>query len=92
MSQAKPSWRILLAFFCGACLALMPALADARAGSSYGGRPSSFGSRGVRSWDYNGAQPLGRSLAPQSPSQPGPRRRGRPHRFMAAALFSATRS
>jgi predicted lipid-binding transport protein (Tim44 family) len=71
MSQAKPSWRILLAFFCCACLALMPALADARAGSSYGGRPSSFGSRGVRSWDYNGAQPLGRSLAPQTPSQPG---------------------
>jgi predicted lipid-binding transport protein (Tim44 family) len=72
MSQAKPSWRILLAFFCGACLALMPPLADARAGSSYGGRPSSFGSRGVRSWDHNGAQPLERSLAPQTPSQPGP--------------------
>ena len=65
------NWRILLGLFCCACLALMPALADARAGSSYGGRPSSFGSRGVRSWDYNGAQPLGRSLAPQTPSQPG---------------------
>lgn len=70
MSKPKLNWRILLALCCCACLALAPALAEARAGSSYGGRPSSFGSRGVRSWDNNGAQPLGRSLAPQSPGQP----------------------
>ncbi len=87
MSQAKPSWRILLAFFCCACLALMPALADARAGSSYGGRPSSFGSRGVRSWDYNGAQPLERSLAPQTPSQPGFGPRGRPQPGYGGSFF-----
>jgi predicted lipid-binding transport protein (Tim44 family) len=68
MSKVKLNWRILLALCCCVCLALAPSLAQARAGSSYGGRPSSFGSRGVRSWDYNGAQPLGRSLAPQSPS------------------------
>ncbi len=70
MSKAKLNWRIVLALFCCACLALAPALAEARAGGSYGGRPSSFGSRGVRSWDNNGGQPLGRSLAPQNPSQP----------------------
>ncbi len=70
MSKAKLNWRVLLALCCCAFLALAPALAEARAGGSYGGRPSSFGSRGVRSWDNNGAQPLGRSMAPQSPSQP----------------------
>jgi predicted lipid-binding transport protein (Tim44 family) len=70
MSKVKLNWRVLLALCLCACLALAPALAEARAGSSFGGRPSSFGSRGVRSWDYNGAQPLGRSMAPQGPSQP----------------------
>lgn len=73
MARAKPNWRILLALFCCACMALAPALAEARAGSSYGGRPSSFGSRGVRSWDYNGAQPLNRSPAPSAaPGMSGP--------------------
>lgn len=70
MSKAKPRWPIFLALCCCACLALAPALAEARAGSSYGGRPSSFGSRGVRSWGSNGAQPLNRSLAPRAPSTP----------------------
>jgi predicted lipid-binding transport protein (Tim44 family) len=70
MSKAMLNWRILLALVCCAFMALAPALAEARAGSSYGGRPSSFGSRGVRSWDNNGAQPLNRSLAPQTPSRP----------------------
>jgi len=70
MVKPKPSWRLLLALFCCACLALAPALAEARGGGSYGGRPSSFGSRGLRSWDNNGAQPLSRNLAPQTPSQP----------------------
>ena len=68
--KARLSWRILLALFCCACLALAPALAEARAGSSFGGRPSSFGSRGVRNWNYNGAQPLNRSPAPQMPGGP----------------------
>jgi predicted lipid-binding transport protein (Tim44 family) len=70
MSHAIPKWRILLALFCCVGLALAPGLAAARGGSSYGGRPSSFGSRGMRSWDYNNAQPLGRSAAPQIPSRP----------------------
>jgi predicted lipid-binding transport protein (Tim44 family) len=61
----RPSWRILLALFCCMSLALAPALAEARAGSSAGSRGSSFGTRGVRSWDNNGAQPLSRSVAPQ---------------------------
>jgi predicted lipid-binding transport protein (Tim44 family) len=69
MSKAMPNWRIILALLCCACLALAPALAQARAGSSYGGRGSSFGSRGTRSWEYNGAQPLNRSLSPP-PSRP----------------------
>ncbi len=71
MSNAKLNWRAILALVCCAFLALAPALAEARGGSSYGGRPSSFGSRGVRSWDNNGAQPLNRSLATPAPSQPG---------------------
>lgn len=71
MASTKWRWRILLALFCCACLAFAPTLAEARAGSSWGGHPSSFGSRGVRSWDHNGAQPFGRGPAPQSPSRPG---------------------
>jgi predicted lipid-binding transport protein (Tim44 family) len=70
MARANINWRILLAFFCCMCVALAPMLAEARAGSSYGSRPSSFGSRGARSWEYNGAQPLNRSAAPQTPSGP----------------------
>ncbi len=71
MSKPVLNWRVLVALFCCAFMALAPALAEARAGSSFGGRPSSFGSRGVRSWDNNGAQPLNRSLAPQAPRGPG---------------------
>jgi predicted lipid-binding transport protein (Tim44 family) len=71
MAKAKSNWRVVLALFCCACMALAPALAEARAGSSYGGRPSGFGSRGVRSWDYNGAQPFNRSPAPPAASRPG---------------------
>jgi predicted lipid-binding transport protein (Tim44 family) len=71
MAIRMPSWRILLALFCCACMALAPALAEARAGSSFGGRGSSFGGRGVRSWENNGAQPLSRSLAPRPSGAPG---------------------
>jgi len=70
MSKAKLNWRVLLALWCCAWLALAPSLAAARAGGSFGGRPSSFGSRGARSWDNNGAQPTGRTFAPQGQSQP----------------------
>jgi predicted lipid-binding transport protein (Tim44 family) len=73
MSRSKLNWRVFLALFCCAFLALAPALAEARAGGSFGGRPSSMGSRGSRTWENNGGQPLSRSLTPQPqlPGQPG---------------------
>jgi predicted lipid-binding transport protein (Tim44 family) len=57
--------RVLLALFLSIGLALAPALAEARAGMSFGGRASSFGSRGGRTWQPNQAQPLSRSATPQ---------------------------
>jgi predicted lipid-binding transport protein (Tim44 family) len=73
MSRRLLSWRILLALFFSLNLALAPAIAEARAGSSAGGRSSSMGSRGMRSYENNGGQPLGRSAtpAPGTPRQPG---------------------
>lgn len=71
MSIRLANWRIILALLCCAVMALAPALAEARGGSSFGGRPSSMGSRGLRSWENNGGQPLSRSLTPQAPRQPG---------------------
>jgi predicted lipid-binding transport protein (Tim44 family) len=73
MSSRLLSWRILLALFISANLALAPAIAEARAGSSYGGRSSSMGSRGSRTYEYNGAQPLSRSVtpAPETSRPPG---------------------
>jgi predicted lipid-binding transport protein (Tim44 family) len=68
MSIRLPNWRIFLALFCCANLMLAPVLAEARAGGSFGSRPSSMGSRGWRSWDNNGAQPLNRSLTPSPPA------------------------
>jgi predicted lipid-binding transport protein (Tim44 family) len=71
MSNRLPKWRILLAVFIAAILALAPAIAEARAGSSAGGRSSSMGSRGLRTYENNGAQPLSRSLTPApQPSRP----------------------
>ena len=71
MSNRLPKWRILLAVFIAVILALAPAIAEARAGSSAGGRSSSMGSRGLRTYDNNGAQPLSRSLTPvPQPSRP----------------------
>ena len=67
MARPRLTWRIVVALCCGAFLALAPAVAEARAGVSFGGRPSSIGSRGGRSWEYNGGQPLSRG----SPAQPG---------------------
>ncbi|MGA8381692.1 MAG: hypothetical protein WB710_11250, partial [Stellaceae bacterium] len=64
------NWRVILALYCSAFLALAPAVAEARAGASFGGRPSSIGSRGGRSWEYNGGQPLSRGL-PAQPAIPG---------------------
>jgi predicted lipid-binding transport protein (Tim44 family) len=70
MSNRLPNWRTLLAVFIAATLALAPAIAEARAGSSAGGRSSSMGSRGLRTYENNGAQPLSRSVTPlPSPSR-----------------------
>jgi predicted lipid-binding transport protein (Tim44 family) len=73
MSRRLLNWRILLALFFSVNLALAPAIAEARAGSSYGGRSSSMGSRGSRTYENNGAQPLSRSVTPlpETPRQPG---------------------
>jgi predicted lipid-binding transport protein (Tim44 family) len=74
MSRRLISWRILLALFVCASVALAPALADARAGGSFSGRSSSMGSRGVRTYENNSAQPLGRSMTtppPATAAQPG---------------------
>src|SRR6266851_1612506 len=64
-------WRILLLLFFCAALALAPSLAEARAGSSSSGGGSSFGSRGTRTFDNNGAAPLSRSMT-QTPSATSP--------------------
>jgi predicted lipid-binding transport protein (Tim44 family) len=73
MSRRLLNWRILLALFFSVSLALAPAIAEARAGSSYGGRSSSMGSRGLRTYENNGAQPLSRSVTPvpETPRPPG---------------------
>jgi predicted lipid-binding transport protein (Tim44 family) len=71
MLRSGLNWRVILALLCFVLFALAPALAEARAGGSFGGHPSSMGSRGSRTWENNGAQPLNRSLNPQIPSQPG---------------------
>src|ERR1700746_4177090 len=78
MARRLMNWRILLALFVCANIALAPALAEARAGSSAGGRSSSMGSRGSRTFENNGAQPLSRSVTP--PPQPS-----RPPGFAPAA-------
>lgn len=58
-------WRVLLSLFFCLTLALAPSLAEARAGGK-----SSFGSRGSRSFDQNGAAPItrGANPAPQATS------------------------
>jgi predicted lipid-binding transport protein (Tim44 family) len=66
-----PEWRILAALFFCLALALAPSLAEARAGSSYSGGASSFGSRGTRTFENNGAAPMTRSMT-QTPSATSP--------------------
>jgi predicted lipid-binding transport protein (Tim44 family) len=63
-------WRIVLSLLFCLTLALAPSLAEARAGSSFSGGSSSFGSRGARTFENNGASPLSRSMnpAPQAAS------------------------
>jgi predicted lipid-binding transport protein (Tim44 family) len=74
MSRRPLNWRILLALLFSASLALAPAIAEARAGSSYGSRPSNMGSRGLRTYQNDNAQPLSRSMTPyqQTPMTSGP--------------------
>jgi predicted lipid-binding transport protein (Tim44 family) len=62
MTQHSKRWRVILALLFSLTLALAPSLAEARAGSSYGGGGSSFGSRGSRSFEGNGASPLSRTM------------------------------
>jgi Tim44-like domain len=64
ISIRLPSWRTILALCCCLGLVLAPALAEARAGSSFGSRPSSIGSRGWRSYENNNAQPLWSQTGP----------------------------
>ena len=59
-------WRVLLSLFFCLTLALAPSLAEARGG----GGKSSFGSRGARTFEQNGAAPITRSANPAF--SPGP--------------------
>jgi predicted lipid-binding transport protein (Tim44 family) len=68
MTKRTLQWRLIAALLFSLTLALAPSLAEARAGSSYGGGGSSFGSRGSRSFEGNGAAPLSRSMATEAPS------------------------
>lgn len=72
MSTEFHRWRLLLALFFCAAIVLAPSLAEARAGSSYGGGGSSMGSRGMRSFENNGASPLTRSVNPAAPRATSP--------------------
>ena len=69
MARRLLNWRIMLALFFCASVALAPAMAEARAGGSSGGRSSGMGSRGLRTYENNNAQPLGGSMT--TPAQPG---------------------
>jgi Tim44-like domain len=60
--QGNKRWRLVVALLFSLTLALTPSLADARAGSTFGGGGSSFGSRGARSFENNGASPLSRTM------------------------------
>jgi predicted lipid-binding transport protein (Tim44 family) len=67
-SQQSRRWPLILALLFSLTIAVAPSLAEARAGSSFGGSGSSFGSRGSRSFEGNGAAPLSRSMATEAPS------------------------
>ncbi|MGE5270530.1 MAG: Tim44 domain-containing protein [Thiohalocapsa sp.] len=68
----RPQWRVLLALFFCALIALAPSLADARAGRSFssgggGSSVSGMGSRGSRTFEHNNAAPITRSMTPSAP-------------------------
>lgn len=62
ISQRSGRWRLVAALLFSLTLALTPSLADARAGTSFGGGFSGMGSRGTRSFESNGAAPLARTM------------------------------
>ena len=68
-------WRVLLSLFFCLALALAPSVADARAGGSFssggGSGFSGMGSRGVRTFENNGAAPITRSMT-QTPRATAP--------------------
>ncbi len=66
MSRQSPRWRVFLSLLFCLSLALAPSLAEARAGTHFGGGGASFGSRGLRTYESNHASPLSRSMAPGS--------------------------
>lgn len=57
-------WRWAAVLFLSAWVALAPGLAEARAGGG-----ASQGSRGSRTYEFNGARPTERSITPQAPTQ-----------------------
>jgi predicted lipid-binding transport protein (Tim44 family) len=67
MMKRPTKWPLVLALLCSLTFALAPTVADARAGGSILGSPS-MGSRGLRSFDNNGAAPLSRSMSNPAPS------------------------
>jgi len=62
MTKRTAQWRLFAALLFSLTLALTPSLAEARAGTSFGGGFSGMGSRGTRSFENNGAAPLSRSM------------------------------
>ena len=58
-----PQWRVLLSLVFCLALAFAPSFAEARAGGSFSSGGSSFGSRGLRTFEHNGATPLSRSMS-----------------------------
>jgi predicted lipid-binding transport protein (Tim44 family) len=67
MTKRSTKWRLIAALLFSLTLAVAPSLAEARAGGSISGF-SSMGSRGLRSFDNNGAAPLSRSMTNPAPS------------------------
>ena len=68
MNKRTSQWRLVVALLFSLTLALTPSLAEARAGSSFGGGFSGMGSRGTRSFEGNGAAPLSRTMETPAPS------------------------
>ncbi|HVC51625.1 MAG TPA: TIM44-like domain-containing protein [Stellaceae bacterium] len=71
MSSRSNRWRIVLSLLFCLSLALAPSLAEARAGSHFGGGGSSFGSRGSRTFEHNGGSSMTRSATPSAPMMGG---------------------